>query len=244
MSQLSTMAPHGKNENINTLKYQKNGVIGILTRKYVSIHISRLLGKTPIMPDQVTFFSLAVVLAGCYFISTGLRLNLVVGGVLIFLGKVLDSVDGELARLKKVENPRGAWLDGLADRFKESIIILSITLGLYNQTGEIIVWYYGFIAAISLHMLAVVLEHTGMMDKSILRRTQEKTWVVRLAQKGGIKPQFIALQADTYLFITSVLIIANQLRPILWLYIIVMNLYWLLMVIVVYRQKGVEMKTK
>jgi len=168
------------------------------------------------------------------FLSTGGRVNLVIAGVLIFISKIFDAVDGELARLKKMETARGAWLDGISDRFKENLIFFGIALGLYNQTGNVVVWYYAFIAIISIHMLSIVLEHTGRMDKKILQKTQEDTLLVKLARKLGIKPQFLALQADTYLFITYIAIMLNQLMFILWFFMIVMNLYWLTIVVLVY----------
>ena len=77
----------------------------------------------------------------------------------------------------------------------------------------------------------------GKMDSGILQRTQEGTFIVKIARRLGIKPQYLALQADVYLFITSVLIIANQLKLILWFYMVVMNFYWLIIVFLVYKKK-------
>ena len=93
-------------------------------------------------------------------------------------------------------------------------------------------------------MLSIVLEHTGMMDKNALKSTQEDFWLVRLAKKIGIRPQFLALQADTYLFIIYVGIILNQLMSILWFFMIMMNLYWIAIVILVFIKKGKEGEEK
>ena len=224
----------------NTLKYQKNGCIGVFTRKFISAKISLFLARSDLTPTQITFFSLILALVGIYFLSTGDRINLIIAGIFIFWSKIFDAVDGELARLKNKVTELGGWIDGISDRFKENLLILGITLGLYNQTGNVMVWTYGFIAVISIHMLSIVLEHTGKMDKNILQRTHEETFFVKIARSLNIKPQYLALQADVYLFITYTLIILNQLELILWFYIIIMNLYWLIIVILVFHKKGKE----
>ncbi|MBT6774369.1 CDP-alcohol phosphatidyltransferase family protein [Candidatus Woesearchaeota archaeon] len=229
-------------DDINKEKYQKNGIIGVLTRKFISTKISSLLAKTRLTPNQITLFSLIIGLIGIYFLSTGERTNLIVAGILIFFSKIFDAVDGELARLKRMETPRGAWIDGISDRFKENLIFLGVAIALYRQTGDVYVWLYAFIAVISIHMLSIVLEHTGMMDKNALKNTQEDFWMVRFAKKIGIRPQFLALQADTYLFIIYVSIILNQLMFILWFFMVVMNLYWIVIVILVFIKKGEEEK--
>lgn len=224
-------------DRINAIKFKKNGLIGILTRKYISSNITKIIAGTAIKPNQITFFALFLGLIGCVLVSTGQSSYLIYAGIVLFISKVFDSVDGELARVKGLQSKKGAWLDALSDRFKENILIFCITLGLFNQTGEVIVWYYGFIATIGLHMQAVVLEYTGQMDKKALQTTQEDTFLVKLARKIRIKPQFLALQADTYLFFTFVLIVFNKLLYALWFHMIVLNLYWILIVFFVYKAK-------
>ncbi|HLC81910.1 MAG TPA: CDP-alcohol phosphatidyltransferase family protein [Candidatus Nanoarchaeia archaeon] len=226
-----------RNHEFNRLKYQKNGFIGVFTRKHFSSKISLFLAHSRLTPNQITFFSLVLALVGIYFLSTGERLNLIIAGILIFLSKIFDAVDGELARLKGLVTERGGWLDGISDRFKENMLFLGLTFGLYHQSPSPVVWLYGFLAIISIHMLSIVLEHTGKMDPGILQRTQEGTFIVKIARRLGIKPQYLALQADVYFFITSVLIIANQLKLILWFYMVVMNFYWLIIVFLVYKKK-------
>ncbi len=225
-------------ERANKVKYEKNGVVGVFTRRYISTNITQIVARTSLKPNHITFFSLIVGIAAFYFLSTGQRLNLVIAGVLIFLSKILDAVDGELARVKKLETKRGAWLDGISDRLKENVYFFGIALGLYNQTGNVMVWYYAFIASIGVHMLAIVLEHTGMMDKSALKETHSDFWLVKIARKCGIKQQYLALQADTYLFVLYVGVVLNQLLFVLWFFMIVINLYWLAIVVLVYRRSA------
>lgn len=232
------MASKEQLDKANASKYEKNGIIGVFTRKYISTKITALACRTSLKPNQITFISLFIGITASYFLSTGQRLNLVIAGVLIFFSKILDAVDGELARVKKLETKRGAWLDGISDRLKENLYFFGIALGLYNQTGDVMAWYYAFIAVIAVHMLSIVLEHTGIMDKTVLKNTHSDFWLVRFARKLGMKPQYIALQADTYLFVLYVGVILNQLMFVLWFFMIVVNLYWLAIVVLVYSKSG------
>src|SRR3989344_4468809 len=225
-------------EQANALKYEKNGIVGVFTRKHISTRITALVCRTALMPNHITFISLIVGITATYFLSTGERINLIIAGILIFFSKVLDAVDGEVARVKKLETKRGAWLDGISDRLKENLYFFGIALGLYNQTGNVMAWYYAFVAVIGVHMLSIVLEHTGMMDKSILKSTHGDFWLVLFARKFGIKPQYIALQADTYLFVLYMGVVFNQLMFVLWFFMIVVNLYWLAIVVLVYKRSG------
>jgi phosphatidylglycerophosphate synthase len=227
-------------DEINQVKYQKNGLVGILTRKYISSNLTRLLSRTSLTPNQITLISFFIGLSSFILIASGNPYCLPFAGLLLYFSKVFDSIDGEIARLKHLESARGAWIDGISDRFKENLLIFSITFGLYRQTNDPKVWIYGFIAVIALHMLSIVLEHTGKMDKGILQRTQEDTFIVKIAKKLNLRSQFFALQADTYLFITALLVIFNQLFIALLFYLIIINVYWLMIVLFVFLKKGKE----
>ena len=225
-------------EQANAIKYEKNGIVGVFTRKHISTRITALVCRTELKPNHITIISLLIGILATYFLSTGERINLLIAGILIFFSKVLDAVDGEVARVKKLETKMGAWLDGISDRLKENLYFFGIALGLYNQTGNVMAWYYAFIAVISVHMLSIVLEHTGIMDKGMLKSTHGEFWLVRLVRKLGIKPQYIALRADTYLFFFYVGVLFNQLVFVLWFFMIVVNLYWLAIAVLVYKKSG------
>jgi phosphatidylglycerophosphate synthase len=218
-------------------KYKKNGIIGILTRKCISSYITWILVRTGITPNQITIFAFLLALAGVYLLTTANPLNLIYAGILIFLSKVFDSVDGQIARVKKITNPKGAWFDTIVDRFKEALIIFGVCFALTKQTGEVMIWVYGFAALVSVYMLHVVLSGTGEMDKKALRKTHSKFFLTKLIKKLGISSQFLAIQSDTYLFITAVLIALNQLIWILWFFMVVINLYWVIIFLFIYFTK-------
>jgi hypothetical protein len=71
---------------------------------------------------------LAVAAAGLFAYGGG-RLAWVAGGILLYLGFVLDCVDGQLARYTRVFSPFGGWLDTIADRGKEYLVYAGLAVG-------------------------------------------------------------------------------------------------------------------
>ena len=87
-------------------------------------------------------------------------------------------------------------------------------------------------------MIAITLEHTGQMNKEALGSVHSSFWLVRFLNKIGIKSQYVALQADTYLFIIYVLVILNKLELLLILLSFIFNFYWLAISILIFRRKN------
>ncbi len=83
-----------------------------------------LLRPTPITPNQVTLLSLVVSLIGLaqLLLCPGLW-GLVSAALVLHLAFVLDCVDGQLARIKGLSSPVGAYLDFLVDEIKAVLLI-------------------------------------------------------------------------------------------------------------------------
>ena len=105
------------------------GLVEVLFNRRLSTLLTRLLVRTPLTPNQVTVLSFLVLLPGAYLLSTGERIALIGAGLLIQLSFTLDCCDGELARLRGISSPFGAWLDGLLDRIAELALCLALGRG-------------------------------------------------------------------------------------------------------------------
>jgi len=216
-------------------KYKKNGIVGILTRKYLSCYITKfLINNTKITPNQVSVFGFLLVLISVGLLVIANIWTIVLAGILIFLSKVFDSVDGQIARVKKIANAKGALLDNIFDRFREALVIFGISFALMKQTGSLVVWFYGFIALVSVFMLYVLLSSSEKMGKGSLKEVHNEMFLTRLVKKVGVSTQFLAIQSDTYLFITALLVVFNQLMIALWFFIIIINIYWIMIFLVVF----------
>jgi len=84
---------------------------------------SRLLKKINISPNQVTISSIIFSIFVFYTIVT---YHFLLGTVLLIITSFLDSLDGFLARDTKKVTKLGAYLDTIADRYVEFIVLLSL----------------------------------------------------------------------------------------------------------------------
>lgn len=100
-----------------------------------SPQVAKLAARIGLGPTAVTMISVffAVAAAGLFAVSgaltSGARLALVAGGVLLYLGFVLDCVDGQLARYTRNFSAWGGWLDTMADRAKEYLVYAGLGIG-------------------------------------------------------------------------------------------------------------------
>jgi len=90
-----------------------------------------------ITPNQVTLFSLVAHFGvGWAIIEQQL---LLAGGLLVVFG-LMDTLDGELARLQGRDSAAGVVLDASADRYKEGIVFSALAV-YFAQAGD--VWLVG-----------------------------------------------------------------------------------------------------
>jgi phosphatidylglycerophosphate synthase len=108
-----------------------------------SLLVNRPLGRIPAAlafrlgwtPNQVTALSAALSLAGVLVLalaSPSLTMGITVW-LLLAVGYVLDSADGQLARLRGGGSPAGEWLDHVVDAGKISSVHLSVLVMMYRH---------------------------------------------------------------------------------------------------------------
>lgn len=97
-----------------------------------------LLRNTPITPNQVTFLATVVCAAAgaILALTPGSYWGLVIGALVFELSFVLDCVDGQLARLKKIASPLGHLLDFLMDELKATLVYGCVTIRLWQEWGD------------------------------------------------------------------------------------------------------------
>ena len=77
-------------------------------------------------PNVVTGVSLLLGLGACALAALDSRMAWIFAAVLLMASLVLDCVDGEIARFTRRYSAMGAWLDGVADRAKEFLMVASV----------------------------------------------------------------------------------------------------------------------
>ena len=89
--------------------------------KRISEATGNFFSKLKISPNQYTAASLIFVVISFFFL---IKLDFLSALIFFFLAAVLDFIDGAVARFTQRETKKGAYLDTVADRYVEGIILL------------------------------------------------------------------------------------------------------------------------
>ncbi|MBL6279892.1 CDP-alcohol phosphatidyltransferase family protein [Micromonospora fiedleri] len=161
-----------------------------------SPYVTKAAARLGLSPTGVTMLSVAFAVAAAALFASGGRLALVTGGVLLYLGFVLDCVDGQLARYTRNFSAWGGWLDTMADRAKEYVVYAGLGWGATAAGVR-----YGWALAIAAMTLQTVRHMTdawyGVLHDEAARRPK----AVGTGGGGGIGDRLNAastkVQADT-----------------------------------------------
>jgi len=90
---------------------------------YLTEPVVRLLDKTSISPNTITWFGFLLAIGAAGLIVTG---HLFAAGFMVLLAGFLDILDGALARYHSQVTRFGAVLDSILDRLSEAGLLLAI----------------------------------------------------------------------------------------------------------------------
>ncbi len=169
---------------------------GVVVRRFMrwsSIPLARLLAPTGITPNMVTVFGFLVSVLALYFFTLGRYPFTVAGGILALFAFYLDYVDGSLARIKKMGNIYGQFLDMYFGRFGVLVIFLGVIIGVYKQHPSPYVWLAGFLAYTAALM-------NGALYNSFHRLVPEKAKEVIASEKKRqwLLPNFYYVEVFYY----------------------------------------------
>ena len=108
--------------------------------KKLEVFLGRVFSKIPFSPNQYTF--LAFIFSIIYFLFL-IKKSFIFALIFFFLSSVLDLIDGAVARFKKEETKKGAFLDTIFDRYVEGIFLFGfLFLPLKNFIFEAKIWVF------------------------------------------------------------------------------------------------------
>jgi phosphatidylglycerophosphate synthase len=91
--------------------------------------VTKAAARLRLTPSGVTAISVLFAVAAALAFWQASRPAMIVGGILLYLGFVLDCVDGQLARYTRRFGAFGGWLDTMADRAKEYAAYAGLAAG-------------------------------------------------------------------------------------------------------------------
>jgi phosphatidylglycerophosphate synthase len=101
--------------------------------------------KFKISPNFISILSLLIAIVGSIYLMKGHYIDSIIGILLFQLSASLDCADGPVARLKYLGTSFGGWLDSIFDKVVKFILYLSMGVGLYILSDEVI-YLYGSMA--------------------------------------------------------------------------------------------------
>lgn len=117
--------------------------------RFFSIYLTRFFIRWNWTPNQVTLLSLAMGLAGVYFLACG---HWAVGLLGLNLWYLFDHVDGEIARYTGKSSLSGYFFDTVVNFFVQPLTFLALGLGLREP-----IWImFGFVAMFGCMMLSLI----------------------------------------------------------------------------------------
>jgi phosphatidylglycerophosphate synthase len=108
------------------------GPVDALINWRFSMRITRVLARRSlaVTPNHVTVAAIVVGLIAAQLASRGSYAMFALAGVLLEVNSILDSCDGELARLRYQYSRVGQWLDNLSDDIVDNLFIIAAGVGL------------------------------------------------------------------------------------------------------------------
>jgi len=147
---------------LSRLPNPREGVISKYLNRKISTRLTGLVARLPLTPNQVSFISFFIGLAGAAAFALGVP---AAGGLLTQLSSIVDGMDGELARLKFMKSGFGDFADSVLDRYMDGFLILGMTYYVFLSTGSVWTWALGWTAMVGATMSSFYKEkykvHTG-----------------------------------------------------------------------------------
>lgn len=183
----------------------------LFTRRVSRVLTYTMLRWWPsVSPSQVSTISFVLAVVACgLFLHTSYWWRLV-GVVLLQLSFAFDCSDGEIARAKHMSTPFGAWLDSTLDRFKEVLMLGSMTIAWY--------WHVDAqLSVIAVGALAII----GLQLVSFVREAKKSTWTTTRASELFITKNIYIGTVDVTVYLVSAAVLFSQELIGLWIFALV-----------------------
>ncbi|MGB9777317.1 MAG: NTP transferase domain-containing protein [Anaerolineae bacterium] len=125
----------------------RDGVIARRLNRRISVPISRwLVRHTSLTPNQISAGVFGLTVLAALLFCGGRGSSVILAGLLAQVASILDGCDGEVARLRHMSSPFGAWLDAVLDRWGDAFLIAGMTCGAWRVLAQPWIWLLGFLA--------------------------------------------------------------------------------------------------
>lgn len=124
--------------HLKSLIKPTSGLMEKLYMRPLSQHLTRLFVPTPVTPNQMSVVTLGFALWAAYLVSLPEQSALIAGGLMHIWMRVVDCIDGELARLRYQASRFGQWLDSVGDGVGMAAFVAGVTVHVSRQAPELV----------------------------------------------------------------------------------------------------------
>tara|TARA_Y100001978_G_C23701259_1_gene441073 strand:- start:1357 stop:2046 length:690 start_codon:yes stop_codon:yes gene_type:complete len=144
-------------------------LIQILSRPFFNI-----LKRTKLSPNQITLIGAIIAIIGVILYP----INLFIASFLLLLYMILDLVDGDIAREKKMFSVLGSWGDSMTDKLIEGLILFAAYVRLGNepfyQSLIFIILIYMFVSQFSMQLINTLIKSKDLKIKKVKKNSLKK----------------------------------------------------------------------
>ncbi|MDP3734752.1 MAG: CDP-alcohol phosphatidyltransferase family protein, partial [Nanoarchaeota archaeon] len=95
----------------------------------IGFYFTKVFFYLPFTPNQITVMWMLFQLASIAVPLKGTYWSILLGVFLFQFGYILDTIDGQIARLRNQRSLSGIYLDGLAHNLNNPIFFISLSIG-------------------------------------------------------------------------------------------------------------------
>ena len=210
-----------------SLPNPRDGLVDAYLNRKLSRPLTRLLLRTPLTPNQITLLSCGVGLLGAACFWGGSYAWPILGGLLLQLSAVVDCVDGEVARVKFLESPLGAWLDITLDTLVHIAIFVGVGIAVWKQGGATYAPLLGGALAVG---AAICFPFVTMAEKTEEQGKQQGGW-----ENAIIQNMIEGLTSRDYSIIVLLCALVQKLSWFLWSAAIGVQVFWCILAVLLHK---------
>ena len=187
----------------------------------ISYYICKLLVRTTITPNQITFISGIFGIIGAYLLTLNYYKYTFLAGIFILLFTIFDGVDGDIARMKNMQSFFGQWLDIQFDKLNDVLIISGLAYGLFNKTNNYTFLVLGIVLMGLIYLIQFSMTVNSKIYKSAKNKVEKekKNIINDFSQKISFIKKFhnffqrhLLLEHCTFLFLVSAFCFINKIE--------------------------------
>lgn len=207
------MHPH-----LKSLVKPTGGVLDRHLMRPISLLMTRALARTPVTPNAVSIVSLALAAAAALLIALDPAL-VVAGAVVHLFMRIVDCVDGELARLRYQQSRFGEWLDTIGDGFGIAALVAAVAWRAAQDANEPRWLLLGTVGVIA-WLTTEALQYTALVQAGGRGSVQYVEWGHRKAGERSVAERLVSavdllFRIDVISVLYAALIIAGRLPELL-----------------------------